>query len=94
MALALNYEAFAYKGINNYYIDGIEYEKMNEDGPLQRKVRFMIAWRDFLSRLGLKPAGVLAAIIFKIPINPILGKELNADGYRIIQLPRNPYLSA
>ncbi len=93
MALALNYEAVAFKGINNYYIDGIEDEKLSENGPLQKKVRFMITWRNLLSRLGLKPAGVLAAVIFKIPVSELLGKQLSAAGYKTIRLPRNPYLA-
>lgn len=93
IALALNYEAIAFKGINTYYIEGSEDEKLIEKGPLQRRVRFMIAWRDLLSRLGLKPTGVLAAVIFKVPMSPKLKSELTAEGYKVIQLPRNPYLA-
>jgi len=93
MALALNYEAVAFKGINNYYIDGIEDEKLTDNGPLQRKVRLMITWRNLLSSLGLKPAGVLVAVIFKIQPSALLEKELTVYGYKIVRLPRNPYLA-
>ncbi|HSS95424.1 MAG TPA: methyltransferase domain-containing protein [Terriglobales bacterium] len=91
IALALNYEVVAFKGINNYYIDGSEYEKLDAKGPIGRRVRFMIAWRDLLSRLGLKPAGVLAVIIFKIAPASALIDDLARKGFRVTQLPRNPY---
>jgi ubiquinone/menaquinone biosynthesis C-methylase UbiE len=93
MALALNYEVIAFRSINTYYIDGIEDENLDERGPLFRRVRFMIGWRDLLSRLHLKPAGVLAAIILKISAGASLEKELLAAGYKVIRLPRNPYLN-
>jgi ubiquinone/menaquinone biosynthesis C-methylase UbiE len=93
IALALNYPAVAFKGINNYYLEGIEDEELSERGPLFRKVHFMITWRNLLSGLGVKPAGVLAAVLFKMPISVRLEKELASAGYKIVKLPRNPYLT-
>jgi ubiquinone/menaquinone biosynthesis C-methylase UbiE len=94
IALALNYPAVAFKGVNTCYIEGIEYEKLGEKGPLFRKVRFMIAWRNLLSWLGLKPSGVLATIVFKVLVNMKLEKKLISSGYKVIRLPRNPYLKS
>jgi ubiquinone/menaquinone biosynthesis C-methylase UbiE len=93
VALGLNYKTVAFKGINDAYISGVEYEKMSDKGPLQKKVNRLINIRNFLCKLGLRDYGVLASIIFKKEPSKELLLQLIDEGYEIIRLPDNPYIS-
>lgn len=92
VALGLNYRAVAFKGLNDHYIPGVEREKLSDRGPLGRKAMRRIRLRDTLCRLGLLDYIVLAVVIFKEePSSPVRVALSNA-GYKIVQLPRNPYV--
>ena len=65
VALGLDYNAVAFIGMNDAYIDGVEDEKLADKGPLQRKVRLFIGIQDFLCKLGFMDYGLLGVIIFK-----------------------------
>lgn len=93
IALGLNFPTVAFRALNNYYIDGVEDELLASKGPLYRKVRFMIAWRNLLSFLRLKPSSILVAFIAKHELSPELEQSLFVAGYEIRRLPRNPYLT-
>lgn len=91
VALGMNFKAVAFKGIHSYYIKGVEYEEVTNNGKLFKKVKRRIALYNLLTRLKLQQHSVLTAIIFKETINPELKKALNNIGYEIIILPDNPY---
>lgn len=91
VALGLNFKIIAFKGINDAYLDG--YEKLSENGPLQKKIRILINIADILCKLGFMKFGLLAAIIFKQEPSKELFKQLVKEGYKIIHLPNNPYIS-
>jgi len=93
VALGLNYRAVAFKRINDAYIFGVEYEKLAEMGPLQKKVRHLIALKDLLCKLRLMDCSSLAAIIFKQEPSKELRHGLSEEGYEIEALPENPYIS-
>lgn len=93
VALGLNYKIIAFKGINDRYFAGVEYEKLSEKGPLQKKVRVLINIANFLCKLGFMDYGILAAIIFKKEPSKELVQQLTKEGYDIIHLPDNPYIS-
>jgi len=93
VALGLNYKIVAFKGINDVFFAGVELEKLSEKGPLQRKVRVIINIVNFLCKLGFMDYGLLAAIIFKKEPSEELLKKLAKNGYEIMHLPENPYIS-
>jgi ubiquinone/menaquinone biosynthesis C-methylase UbiE len=93
VALGLNYRKVAFKGINNIYFEGTEYEKLSDNGPLQKKTKRLITIADYLCRLGLMDYNILAAIIFKKEPSQRLLQQLIIEGFKIIQLPQNPYIS-
>lgn len=91
VALGLNYNMLAFKGLNDSYVFGVEYEKLSDNGPLQKKVKRMIGVSDFLCKLGIMDYSLLGAIIFKnMPSNKLMAR-LQRDGYEIVELPNNPY---
>lgn len=93
VALGLNYNTVAFKGINDAYLSGVEYEKISAKGLLQKKVIGLISIRNFLCKIGLMDYGLLAAIIFKEEISKALLQQLIVEGYKIIRLPKNPHIS-
>jgi hypothetical protein len=68
----------------------MEIEYKEKDDPLLKKIQRQIALRDFLWKFRIFPPTFLVAIIFKTEIN---NKLLTAEGYEVINLTRNPYLS-
>ncbi|MDP2921173.1 MAG: class I SAM-dependent methyltransferase [Candidatus Omnitrophota bacterium] len=93
VALGLNYRTVAFKGINDAYIFGVEYEKLSANGPLQKKIKILINIADFLCRIGINKYGLLAAIIFKKEPSKELRRKLTEKGFEIIYLPDNTYIS-
>ena len=93
VALGLNYKTVAFKGINDAYFAGVEYEKLSDKGPLQKKTKRLINIANYLCRLGLRDYNLLASIIFKKEPSKELLQQLIEESYEIIQLPNNPYIS-
>jgi SAM-dependent methyltransferase len=87
VALGLNYRAVAFKGINDAYVFGVEYEKLAAMGPLQKKVRRLIDLKDLLCKLRLMDYSLFAAIIFKQEPSKELHRGLSEEGYEIVALP-------
>jgi ubiquinone/menaquinone biosynthesis C-methylase UbiE len=93
VALGLNYNTVAFKGINDAYLSGVEHEKLSAKGPLQKKVIRLINVKDFLCKIGFMDYGLLAAVVFKKELSKELLQQLIDEGYEIIQLPKNPHIS-
>ncbi|NKQ38402.1 MAG: hypothetical protein HF967_02805, partial [Methanosarcinales archaeon] len=92
VALGMNYKIVAFKGIDDHYIEGVEYEKATKDSKLFKKLKIVISLFDLLTKLKLKKPGLLTAIVFKKEINSHLKENLLSDGYEVIELPENPYI--
>ena len=93
VALGLNYRTVAFKGINDAYLKGVEYEKLVEKGPLQKKIKLKINYLNTLNKLKLMDYVILGVIIFKRKPAKELLQQLVNGGYRIIHLSKNPYIS-
>ncbi|MBL1174990.1 class I SAM-dependent methyltransferase [Pantanalinema sp. GBBB05] len=92
VALGLNYKVIAFKGINDAYSTGVEYERFDENSFLQKKIKKQINLADLSCRFGLRDFTLLATVIFKqIPSEELI-TYLSDEGYEIIFLPENPYL--
>lgn len=90
IGLGLNLPCVAFKTINDYYRDNLGIEFKEKDDPVLKKIQRQIALRDWLWKFRIFPPTYLVAIIFKMEINADI---LIADGYEVINLTRNPYLS-
>lgn len=91
VALGINLPAVAFKGINDYYQDGVEFEVANSGSKLFRRVRRVITLYDILAKFGLIKYRYVCTMIFKTPLSDDLRKRLVAGGYRVMDLPSNPY---
>ncbi|HUU74523.1 MAG TPA: class I SAM-dependent methyltransferase [Methanoregulaceae archaeon] len=92
IALGINLSIIAYKGINDWYIEGVEYEKSNTDSLLFLKVKKIIHIQNIFSTIGLINWGLLVIIIFKEIPTESMREKLKIEGYKIIDLPKNPYI--
>lgn len=93
-ALGLNLPHVAFRGINTFYVKGSEFEKADESSATFRKMREQIRRRDARCARGLNLAAhdILAAMVFKVPMEPALRARLGEAGYQVLDLPRNPHL--
>jgi len=85
-------EVMAFKGINDFWhprLSNYAADTMNF-GSLATRVG--IAVQNILSAIQLLGLGLGCVVIFKGNINPRARLGLRAGGFKIIDLPRNPYL--
>jgi len=92
VALSMNYPVVAFKGINDYYTEGVEYEKATDSNKLFKQAKRVIILKDLTTKLKLKQYNYLVAIIFKEEISSSLRNYLRKAGYEFIILQRNPYI--
>jgi ubiquinone/menaquinone biosynthesis C-methylase UbiE len=93
VGLALGLRHVAFKGFNDHYVAGVEQEQAAANGPLFRRVRRRIRQRDLLCRLRLRQYDLFTTIIFKGVVEPAIAYRLADQGYRVVELPKNPYSS-
>ena len=93
VALGLNYKMVAFKGINDAYVSGVEFEKLSLNGPLQKQVKKSISIKNLLVKIGFTDYYLLAAIIFKQEPSKKLLHNLSINGFKIVNLPGNPYIT-
>ena len=93
VALGLNYPCVAFKGINDYYVNGVEFEEANDNSALFAQIKQKIANDDERCKRGYRNYGMLIAIIFKEKPNDLLTQKLQDATFEIYNLPKNPYIA-
>ena len=91
VALGLNLKAVAFKGINDFYVEGVELEQACETSALFQEVKAKIEEQDRKCERGAEQYGLLVAAILKETPDQTLGNALTKAGYNLIKLPANPY---
>jgi ubiquinone/menaquinone biosynthesis C-methylase UbiE len=91
VALGLNLPFITFKGLNDIYRKGVEFEQANETSEIFREIRKEISKKDKLSRQAYSRYKLLIIIILKV--NPSIGllNKLQTNNFRNYELPRNPY---
>jgi hypothetical protein len=92
-ALGLHLSTVAFKRFHDIYFEGAEFEKLDQNGELLRKMRRDLFKNDLLCKLGLSVQNHIAAVIFKEPPAESLRGKLRAAGYDVVDLPKNPHLN-
>lgn len=90
-AMGLELPTVAFKGMHDAYAKGVEFEKLDRNGPLQRRLKMKIAARNAISRVGVVGYSMLCAVVFKLQPPETVREELRAGRYKVKDLPRNPY---
>lgn len=93
VALGSNLPTVAFKRFHDVYIEGVEFEKADQNSGLLKKIKRDMAKNDLLCRLGLSTESHMTAIIFKEKPSCTLRKKLSVSGFEVIDLPENPYIS-
>ncbi|MDF1525787.1 MAG: class I SAM-dependent methyltransferase [bacterium] len=92
VALGMNMPAIAVKGINDYYVKGLEEVKADRSSRAFKKVRRRIVMNDLFCRLGFKPHSTTCVILLHQPIESDIQDRLSEAGFEIVDLPENPYI--
>jgi ubiquinone/menaquinone biosynthesis C-methylase UbiE len=90
VAMGMNYSQLAFKGLNDFYEHGVEFEEATEKSKSFRRIKARIFILDLLARLRIIDHVILVAIIFKRPQSTVLLERLKQDGYAVVELPVNP----
>ena len=89
VALGLNMPQVAFKGFNDFYCAGVEFAAI--DSALGKKMRRRIAFKDMLCSMGLDEPALLMAGLFHFPLGEREKAAMSAQGWQVVDLPRNPY---
>lgn len=93
--LGVGLRFYAFKGVNDYYIEGIENCPQKKGSFKQRlnrlKLKTILWVKDILLLLHLKKSNLISIIIFKQEPHTELVSSLINDGFKFKSLPLNPY---
>ncbi len=92
VALGLRIPCVAFYYYNDYYEEGVEFQKSIPGNELFEKVKRKIADADFKCKIGLKTYSNIIAIFFKDFPDEKLRAGLISNGFQITDLPENPYV--
>lgn len=92
VALGLNLPFIAFNKMNDSYLQGVEFEKADDDSPLFKKIKKEIHKQDISSERGSTAYGILITIILKkMPENNFI-EDLQKNNFKFQILKRNPYI--
>lgn len=94
VALGLNLPQIAVKGINDWYIDGCEFEPADiEKSEIFRTITQNIKEMNAHCIEGLRDYSLLMVGFFLEPMGSTVRSEFSERGWTIIDLPRNPFIA-
>jgi ubiquinone/menaquinone biosynthesis C-methylase UbiE len=94
VCLGVNLPCVAFKGLSDLYVKGAEFEPAALSSRKFLRMRTVISLHGFLVKLGLSRHNVLMCCIFKETPAAELRRSLSDNGWRFVDLPRNPYADA
>ncbi len=93
IAMGIGLPMVAFKGINDYYTTKLDLKVSTANKKVFRKVKSRIRVKNILCRLGLIPYELEACMIFKSKPSTGVLEKLKEQGFKILSLPENPYLT-
>lgn len=92
-AAGLNLPAIAVKSINpNFWFPESNEIPARKNDKRFRKILFKKNTRDVLSKIGIIPSQTLSLVAFKNSPDEVQRERLMKNGYKIVDIPKNPYL--
>lgn len=94
--LGMNHNHYAYKQLNDYYYQGVEFVKVDfphlKDYLKIFKLRFNIFILDSLTTLGFTESNLTQVVLFKKSPSPSILKKMENYNWNYRILPLNPYI--
>lgn len=92
-AISIQLPLVAFHEHDDSYIEGVEFEKLAENGPMQKKIKRSLWLKAIQAKLGLRRPGTLLAILFKVMPDEEMRRKLKENGFTLKYTPKNPYVS-
>ncbi len=92
VAMGINLPAIAFKGLHDYYTTSIDLSEPLTNTKYFNLVKNKIRFRNFLSKFGIIPYQLYCSVVFKQLPTPQVIQKLKSEGYKYIELPKNPYI--
>jgi ubiquinone/menaquinone biosynthesis C-methylase UbiE len=93
VALGLNMPQLIFKGLNDHYIKGCEFEPADENrSAMFRDLLSTIRSKDDLCREGWTDHNVIMAGLFRKSMDETTRQRFVSAGWEVIDLPANPYI--
>jgi len=92
VALGLNLKMLAFKGLNDYYSEGVEFEKITDSSKKFKEIKKQIKLNDRKVILGKRNYGVLVTIVCKTNLSSKCIDLIEEFGFKKVKLPENPYI--
>jgi ubiquinone/menaquinone biosynthesis C-methylase UbiE len=92
IAMGIDLPFVAFKGHNDYYTTQWDLSQPQTNTKIFNKVKAKIWRKNLLSKLGLIPHQILISILFKSKPSDEVIHNIKRDGYKVIELKKNPYL--
>ncbi|MCX6181179.1 MAG: class I SAM-dependent methyltransferase [Bacteroidetes bacterium] len=87
-----NFDAIAFKDMNDHYISGGEFELANDNSPIYRALKRKIEEMDDFCKKGIQNYDYLVACIFKnMPADHVVA-DLKKSGFEFKKLTKNPHM--
>jgi SAM-dependent methyltransferase len=94
IALGLNLPQLAIKGLNDHYVPGCEFEPADPaKSAIAREIMSTVERMDADCRAGIRDCSLLMVAFFLEPGASTTIAELARRGWKIIDIPANPYLA-
>jgi SAM-dependent methyltransferase len=90
IAYGLNLPCIAFKGINDHYIEGCEFQPAEESNPIFCEIRSTIEEKDKACRWGLSDFDMTMAVFFKDTPHIRLKNALESANWEVVQLQQSP----
>ncbi len=91
---AMGGKVLAFKGINDFYHARLGSHDAHKPSPGFLITRLGVAVQDWLCKAGLLGYGLGSVVVFKGQPDADVLESLRRAGYRIVDLPKNPYVDA
>jgi hypothetical protein len=94
VALGLNLDAIAVKGLNDFYVEGVEFEEVEQNGPLFTQIQKGLEEMDKSCLRRPELYGLLVTIIFKKSPSALCLDLLRQNRFKVTVLEKNPYIKS
>ena len=92
VAYGLNLQNIYFKGLNDHYIEGCEFEPANIlESSVFAEIVSVVKEKDFKVQEGKAEPDLLMTIILKVAPDELLARKLKVNGWQRIEIERNPY---